>query len=467
MHHRESTPGSEVHLDEDINEASSHLEDHLKDSKKGKHQRVQSAVTTVGLLSSQAPDDSATDYPNKAGRVTKKKQNRHERVESVASSTAPMVLSDKSETKKPEPIATDNGLEDMIQDLYSEDNLEDPMYDSPSEAEEKLNPVIEESHEYSVTPSRVIQTATVSNVVSPQREKTNTTVKRFEPTQPNPVVVSPLESRRQSEDVARIVPRVFNQNEFMLTAAQLQQQTGRASEKIVAHQTERKMQGAQMYRSKRDLSARFNSVDENQFIKKGQEMVHSFGEDDMSRSYISANKGGDKMSVFSNNHLNSTNDPVIIDWNVATNGGEARQMNKANARAQASMHEADDFLSKHVSQLDAVSEVDSQMGATPMNAANDGIKKYSQTQSRFNTEKASTPRDAVENAQRFEPATFMNKQRSQMTVVQDKVKAKETTSFSPLKMLAQPGTCITSQNATFAEEDHDKSVNDDNLRKNF
>jgi len=230
------------------------------------------------------------------------------------------------------------------------------------------------------------------------------------------------------------------------------------------------MQGAQMYRSKRDLSARFSSVDENQFIKKGQEMVHSFGDDDLSRSYISANKG-DKMSVFSgnNNHMNSTNDPVIIDWNNTTNGGEARQMNKANFRAQASMHEADDFLSKHVSQLDAVSEVDSQIGATPMNAVNDGIQKYAQTQGHFNPEKPTTPRSTVENAQRFEPAVFMNKQRSQMTAMQDKVSKLLPNTFSPLKLQVQPGTQNASQNATFeyqAEDDQNKSAHD-NLRKNY
>jgi len=108
---------SEVHLDEDMNEdgSNSHINDHLKGSKSGKHQRVQSAVTTVGLLSSQAPDDIAADYPNKAGRqAQKKKKNLHERVESVASSTVPMVLSEQSEPKKVERIETDNQVEDMI-----------------------------------------------------------------------------------------------------------------------------------------------------------------------------------------------------------------------------------------------------------------------------------------------------------------------------------------------------------------
>jgi hypothetical protein len=107
-------------------------------------------------------------------------------------------------------------------------------------------------------------------------------------------------------------------------------------------------------------------MDENQFIKKGQEMVHSFANDDeMSRSYISANKG-DRVSVFSGNNTMTKEDPVIIDWNVAVNKNDSSYMNRTQYRAMASMNEADDFISKHVSQLDAVSEVDSQTGATPL-----------------------------------------------------------------------------------------------------
>lgn len=50
----------------------------------------------------------------------------------------------------------------MIHDLYSEDmdNDDADNYSSPKaakkDADEKLNPVIEESHEYSVTPSRIV-----------------------------------------------------------------------------------------------------------------------------------------------------------------------------------------------------------------------------------------------------------------------------------------------------------------------
>jgi len=128
--------------------------------------------------------------------------------------------------------------------------------------------------------------------------------------------------------------------------------------------SERKMQGAQSFRSKRDLNGRFNSVDENQFIRKAQEMVHSFvGEDnDLSKSHISANKSA-RHSVFSGNK----EDPVIIDWNNTVNKNDGSYQNKTQFRAQASIQEADDFLSKQVSQLDAVSEVDSQIDPTPMN----------------------------------------------------------------------------------------------------
>lgn len=64
----------------------------------------------------------------------------------------------------------------MIEDLYSEDDhhtfKQEEEYSSPEKVvtapvNEKLGPVIEDSHEYSVTPSRVIQTASVSKVFSP------------------------------------------------------------------------------------------------------------------------------------------------------------------------------------------------------------------------------------------------------------------------------------------------------------
>lgn len=84
-----------------------------------------------------------------------------------------------------------------------------------------------------------------------------------------------------------------------------------------------KLQGAQIYRSKRDLSQRMASVDENQFIKKGQEMVHSFQEDDLSKSHISAHKA-DRASVFSGVPTAAKEtEPVIIDWSHAVNNNDS------------------------------------------------------------------------------------------------------------------------------------------------
>lgn len=100
------------------------------------------------------------------------------------------------------------------------------------------------------------------------------------------------------------------------------------------NQTEKKqLSGAQIYRSKRDLGNRYNSIDENQFINRGAEMVHqSFGgDDDLSRSYISAKKDAHRMSVHAD--LNrSKDDPVLIDWNTKTTGDE-KYMNRTNHRA--------------------------------------------------------------------------------------------------------------------------------------
>lgn len=88
----------------------------------------------------------------------------------------------KSETSQADFVrvnkkATKSLVDDMIEDLYSEDDntlKQDEDYSSPEKvvtapAAERLGPVIEDSQEYSVTPSRVIQTASVSKVFSPQR----------------------------------------------------------------------------------------------------------------------------------------------------------------------------------------------------------------------------------------------------------------------------------------------------------
>ena len=179
------------------------------------------------------------------------------------------------------------------------------------------------------------------------------------------------------------------------------------------------------------------SADENQFIKKGQEMVHSFADDDHSKSYISANKA-DRASVFSGVQTTAKdNDPVIIDWNQNTANNES-YMNQKQHRAQASLADAKDFLSQHVSQLDAVSEVDSQVAATPM--MNIGGKRqdfHAMTQQKFGEPsdmKPQTPRDAGKGTKNMmEPGNMMAKQHSQnMTVFASKTKAADL--FSPMKM---------------------------------
>lgn len=57
------------------------------------------------------------------------------------------------------PMGESNAVEDMIQDLYSEDSLDQDDYESPEVRKEsalpKLAQVIEESQDYSVTPSRI------------------------------------------------------------------------------------------------------------------------------------------------------------------------------------------------------------------------------------------------------------------------------------------------------------------------
>jgi len=83
-------------------------------------------------------------------------------------------------------------------------------------------------------------------------------------------VTETLDNRRNTNVAAS---RNLNVNDFVSTADVLHQ-TGRNSVKQVTSTA--KLQGAQIYRSKRDLSQRMMSADENQFIKKGQEMVHSF-----------------------------------------------------------------------------------------------------------------------------------------------------------------------------------------------
>lgn len=225
----------------------------------------------------------------------------------------------------------------MIHDLYSEDMNED-SYESPEPAKEiakKLNPVIEESQDYSITPSRIVQT----NVKSPQREVFQPKISVIEASKEKEDDVKidlNLSSNPVAQNYSSVTPKAFNQNEFFQQALTISQQPRRETERLT-YQSDRKpiMQGAQIYRSKRDLGNRYNSIDENQFIKKGQEMVHqSFGADehDLSKSFISAKKEATRMSVQA--ELNrSKDDPVLIDWNTKTTNADEKYTNRTNYRA--------------------------------------------------------------------------------------------------------------------------------------
>lgn len=203
--------------------------------------------------------------------------------------------------------------------------------------------------------------------------------------------------------------------------------------------------GAQIYRSKRDLGNRYNSIDENQFIKKGQEMVHqSFGaDDDLSRSYISAKKDARmSMQVALNT---SKDDPVLIDWNSKTTNADEKYMNRTNHRTQASLQDAENFFSQHVSQLDAVSEVDSQKGATPFNHNEAKSQTF-----KFPVKKdlPSTPREgSVSTNTKMEPIGILSRQHSDMVVnnTAQKTSAMHANNqFSPLQIPQQTDPAVMS-----------------------
>lgn len=167
-------------------------------------------MTTVGLIS-ETPDDSALEIPNKMSqkkRDTAKKQ-KHMRVDSIASSQAGLISATTPAAEEKVVVVSprNDPVEDMIHDLYSEDNMGD--YDSPAvgkEQDKKLNPVIEESHEYSVT----------NNIVSPQKSL-----------KPQVSVIEELEDKEPRIDISRnaagrdetsITPKAFNQNDFFAHA---------------------------------------------------------------------------------------------------------------------------------------------------------------------------------------------------------------------------------------------------------
>ena len=121
---------------------------------------------------------------------------------------------------------------------------------------------------------------------------------------------------------------------------------------------------------------------------------------------------------------------MLIDWNKKTNNVDDKYKNKTNYRAKASLNEAENFLSQHVSQLDAVSEVDSQNGAAPVDM-NREVRRFAQTQLPFNKDMPLTPRENTDPSQQLEPT--MNKISSGLTVKQTKTAAMNN-QFSPLQM---------------------------------
>lgn len=132
-------------------------------------------------------------------------------------------------------------------------------------------------------------------------------------------------------------------------------------------------------RSKRTLKDRKDSVESSVFMQKGQEVVHSFHEEDLhelSKSIMSGRSQHKRESLFSGS---KEIDPVV-DWKEAINQKDQQHADHERFRSQATTGEIKEFLSKQDSAkgpkstvandqylLDAVDEVDSQMGATPFN----------------------------------------------------------------------------------------------------
>lgn len=136
-------------------------------------------------------------------------------------------------------------------------------------------------------------------------------------------------------------------------------------------------------------------------------MVHSFHEDELSRSILSGkskNEGGRRESLISGK---KESDPVV-DWKEAINQKE--QANHGKFRTQASHSEVSEFLNKqdgNQEQLDAVSEVDSQMGATPFNQVNQEHASFGKSAKRLKT-----PRE--QSAQQIQPAQLVKEEEAAM-----------------------------------------------------
>ena len=170
-------------------------------------------MTTAGLLShvAEAPDDAAYEMPHrgsnkkvkpvenklaakstKPATQTNSTTKKHEKaVSQAASMNVPMnqsinqsnrQMSDQSESPKEitvpaseaKPVSTaivNPGVEDLIMDIYEDENLDAYEYNSPQKVidEKDLNPVVEESQEYSGTPSRNAMTEGISKKTSPAK----------------------------------------------------------------------------------------------------------------------------------------------------------------------------------------------------------------------------------------------------------------------------------------------------------
>lgn len=132
------------------------------------------------------------------------------------------------------------------------------------------------------------------------------------------------------------------------------------------------LKGASIQRAKRGMLDRKNSSES--FMQKGQEMVHSFHEDELSRSILSGKSKHDAGRRGSLLSASQDREPVV-DWREAVNHKGAHQANDGRFRTAASRSAVSDFLNKQAAasatgptdehRLAAVDEVDSQMGATP------------------------------------------------------------------------------------------------------
>merc|ERR1719350_264219 len=143
------------------------------------------------------------------------------------------------------------------------------------------------------------------------------------------------------------------------------------------------------------------------FMQKGQEMVHSFHEDELSRSILSGKSKHDAGRRGSLLSASQDREPVV-DWREAVTHKGAHQANDGRFRTAASRSAVSDFLNKQAAasatgpttehSLDAVDEVDSQMGATPFGQVDHGLASFGKAVQ--TTKLTKTPQDTMQ----LEPA---------------------------------------------------------------